>query len=137
MYLIAAGGLPIFILTMGTHPINLALRFVLEIAAVVSLGYWGWRSQEGALRVVLVIAAPLAAAVVWGIFTTPGDPTRSPNAVIPTPGIIRLVIELLLFAAAVWALLASGLQIPGWIFAGIVFLHYGISYDRIAWMMKH
>jgi hypothetical protein len=121
---------------MSTHPINLALRFLLELSALVSLGYWGWTRHEGALRIVLVIALPLAAAAVWGVFTTPGDRTRSPEAVVPTPGIIRLVIEALLFAGAVFALFAAGQRIPGWIFAGIVVLHYGISYERIAWLMK-
>ena len=47
-------------------PLNLGLRFVLELCMLVALGIWGF-SQN----VVLGIAAPLAAAVVWGLWIAP------------------------------------------------------------------
>lgn len=34
---------------MSQHPLNLALRFLLEIAASVAIGYWGWHQAEGPL----------------------------------------------------------------------------------------
>ncbi len=27
---------------MAFNPLNLALRFLLEVAALVAMGYWGW-----------------------------------------------------------------------------------------------
>jgi hypothetical protein len=35
---------------MANHPINLALRFLLELAAWGSMGYWGWQTHEGVMR---------------------------------------------------------------------------------------
>ena len=47
-------------------PLNLGLRFVLELCMLVALGIWGFSEN-----VVLGIAAPLAAAVVWGLWIAP------------------------------------------------------------------
>jgi hypothetical protein len=45
---------------------NLALRFVLELAALATLGYWGATADKGRLvRVGLAVAAPLVAAIAW------------------------------------------------------------------------
>ena len=44
-------------------PLNLGLRFVLELCMLVALGIWGFSEN-----IVLGIAAPLAAAVVWGLW---------------------------------------------------------------------
>ena len=46
---------------------NLALRFLLELAALAAVGYWGW-DAGGPL---LAIAAVAAVAVVWGLFVAP------------------------------------------------------------------
>ena len=51
---------------MGSHPINLAIRFLLEVAALLSMGIWGWRFGEGWLRLALAALIPTAAAVLWG-----------------------------------------------------------------------
>jgi hypothetical protein len=32
---------------MGSHPINLAIRFLLEVVALTSMGMWGWRASDG------------------------------------------------------------------------------------------
>ena len=46
---------------------SLALQFLLELAALAALGYWGSTSGDGTFaHVALAIAAPLLAAVVWG-----------------------------------------------------------------------
>jgi hypothetical protein len=41
----------------------------------------------------------------------------------------------LLFAAAAWSFYAADLRIIALVFAGIVVVHYGLSYDRIAWLL--
>lgn len=122
---------------MSTHPLNLALRFILEMCALFALGFRGWTQHEGILRVVMAFAIPLAAAVLWGVFSTPGDRSRSANAVVPTPGALRLLMELLFFAAAAWSFYVADLRIIAFVFAGVVVLHYSLSYDRIAWLLKH
>ena len=127
---------PIFIIDMSVHPLNLALRFVLEITALFSFGFWGWSQHQGPLRIVLAVILPIIAAFIWGIFSTPGDRSRSSKAVVAVPGLARLIIELALFSVAVWAFLAVDRLITAVIFGVVVVLHYAISYDRIVWLWK-
>jgi hypothetical protein len=118
---------------MSSNPINLALRFVLELAALVIFGYWGWQKGDGWLRFLFAIGLPLFFAVLWGVFRIPNDPNP---AIVAIPGFLRLILELVFFSFAVWALKDSHLFILSWTFAVITFLHYVTSYDRIIWMIK-
>jgi hypothetical protein len=113
---------------MSQNRINLAARFLLEVAALVSMGYWGWRQGEGAIRFLIMLGVPIFAAALWGIFRVPGDPGDAPVAV---PGFIRLILEAIFFIFAIWALYSSGANTAAYVFAVIVVIHYGISYDRI------
>lgn len=121
---------------MGSHPVNLAVRFLLEIAALVAIGYWGWSQHDGILRYLLAIGGPILAAVLWGTFAVPDDPSRSGKAPVPVPGILRLALELAIFAFATWALYDAGSSLLALILAVIVVGHYALSYDRIAWLLK-
>jgi hypothetical protein len=113
---------------MANHPLNLGLRFILELLGLYALGYWGWTQHDGLLRFVLAIGLPLLAAVLWGTFRVPNDPGKAPVAV---PGIVRLLLEAVYFAAATLALYAAGQQRWALIFGVIVVLHYLLSYDRV------
>ena len=88
------------LINMGTHPINLAVRFLLEMAALISLGVWGWKVGDSWTRYILAIGIPLILAVGWGTFAVPDDPSRSGSAPVPVPGIIRLLLELGFFSVA-------------------------------------
>ena len=79
------------------HGANLAARFVLELSALSALGYRGY--DKGG--VALAAAAPLLGAAAWGAYV-------SPKAWIAAPTAVRFGVELLVFAAAVAGLLASG-----------------------------
>lgn len=118
---------------MGSHPINLALRFLLEIAALVSLGIWGWQKGDGWLRIVMAVGIPLIFAVLWGTFRVPNDPGAAPVAV---AGALRLALELVYFSLAAWMLYDIRLVTPSLIFGTVVTFHYLISYDRILWLLK-
>jgi hypothetical protein len=122
---------------MGAHPINLAVRFLLEMSGLVSLGIWGWKQSDGWLRFVLAIGIPIIFATIWGIFAVPDDPSRSGKALIVTPGIFRLIIEIGFFACAIWSLYDLGFNKVSMAFGIIVVLHYMISYDRIKWLISH
>lgn len=122
---------------MGSNPINLAVRFILEIGALLALGWWGWNLADGILRFVLAVGIPVLAAVVWGTFAVPDDPSRSGKAPVRVSGIVRLLIELAFFIAATWALFSTGASTLGWIFAIAVVIHYAVSYDRILWLVRH
>ncbi|WP_425237747.1 YrdB family protein [Ulvibacterium sp.] len=120
---------------MGSHPANLALRFLLELAALVSVGLWGWRQNETWFRFVLAIGIPMALAIIWGTFAVPNDPSRSGFAPVPVPGIFRLLIELGFFGFALWALYDMGWSKQSLILAIVVLVHYIFSYDRVLWLL--
>jgi hypothetical protein len=121
---------------MGSHPVNLAVRFLLEIAALVAIGYWGWTQHDGFLRYLLAIGGPVIAGVLWSTFAVPDDPSRSGRAPVPVPGIIRLALELAIFAFAAWALYDAGNSLLALILVAVVVVHYALSYDRIAWLLR-
>ena len=121
---------------MAKNPINLAVRFLLELAAIFTMGLWGYNISEGFSGILYAILLPLAFALPWGIFAVPRDPSRSGKTVIATPGIIRLVLELFLFAVATWMLFDLKYEKVWWIFGSIVLIHYILSYDRVLWLLK-
>lgn len=115
------------------HPLNLALRFVLELVALYAMGRWGWMQASGFWRYVLALVVPAVAAALWGIFRVPGDPGPAPVAV---PGIVRLALEAVFFGFAVWALYTTGATTWAWAFAVVVLIHYGLDLGRVTWMLK-
>jgi hypothetical protein len=118
---------------LSAHPVNLVLRFLLELAALLAMGVWGWRQGTGGLRFILALGVPLLAAAIWGTFRVPDDPGKAPVAV---PGIVRLALELAYFGFATWALFDMGAETWGWILAGVTAAHYVVSYDRVAWLLR-
>lgn len=118
---------------MANHPLNLGLRFFLEIIALICMGYWGWKTHTGVERWLWTIGLPVLAAAFWGVFRVPGDPGNAPIA---TAGMIRLLLEFVFFGIAVWALYAAGLRNGAYLLAAVVLIHYAISTDRIIWLLK-
>ena len=118
---------------MANNPINLAVRFLLELAAWGAMGYWGWTQHSGILRVVLGIGLPLVAMALWGTFRVNGDPKEAP---VHVPGVVRLALEFAEFGTAVGLLLLAGHQLVAIELAVIIAAHYAVSYDRIAWLLK-
>jgi len=121
---------------MGSNPVNLAVRFILEIAGFRALGLWGWNAASGLSGVALALALPILAAVLWGTFAVPDDPSRSGRAPIPVPGIVRLALELIIFVLATVALLDIGQTTVGWTLGALVLIHYLASYDRVVWLVR-
>lgn len=80
---------------------NLAARFTLELAALGSLSYWGFNTQIGGLpRALLGVAAPLVAALVWGLFASPQAQFTS--------GSSKVIVQILVFGSAAVALAVAG-----------------------------
>jgi hypothetical protein len=121
---------------MGFHPLNLGLRFVLELAALFAIGLWGRSLNDGFLGYGWMVAFPLLGALAWGTFRTPDDRSASGRAPVAVPGWIRLLVEAALFAWAIFGLLETGNSTPAYLLAGITLFHYLISYDRIAWLLE-
>jgi hypothetical protein len=120
---------------MGTRPANLVVRFLLELSALLSMGYWGWHRRDDGFQILLALAIPLVAAILWGTFAVPNDPTRSGSAPVPIPGMLRLALDVGFFAFAAWALYDLRSARLTVIFGTAVVLHYLLSYDRISWLV--
>jgi len=121
---------------MGSHPLNLALRFLLELSALFTFGLWGWHIAPSEIRLLPAIGIPLAAAALWGTFAVPDDPSRSGKAPVAIPGAIRLLLEVIFFATAGWMIFDLNYSIVTIVFSALVIIHYALSYDRIAWLFK-
>lgn len=115
---------------------NLAIRFILEVVALVIYGVWGYHLTDSNLQIILAIAFPLGFAVLWGVFAVRGDPSRSGKTVVPTPGWIRLMLEIILFGVSVWMVFDLDYFLPGIIFGLLLVVHYAVSYERIVWLFK-
>jgi len=121
---------------MSKHPLNLAIRFLLEVIGIITFAAWGYHQSETGLRILLAVLFALAFMALWGVFAVRDDPSRSGKTVLSTPGWIRLILELALFGTAAWMQINLGYSLIGWIFGGVVLVHYIISWDRIAWLLK-
>jgi hypothetical protein len=98
----------------------LTIRFLTELALLAGLAAAGARLGDGLLfSIVNAILLPLVAAVVWGVFIAPRAPRR-----LAEPA--RLIVELVLFAAA-----GVALALSGWLAAGIVLAVAGIAFATL------
>jgi hypothetical protein len=100
---------------------NDGLRFLLELAALVSLGYWGFAEHEGVVQWLLGLGAPLVAAAVWGRFV-------APKASHPTVDPLRLLLELLVFGSGVAALCLAGSTMLAVVFGVLVVAHLALTF---------
>jgi Protein of unknown function (DUF2568) len=98
----------------GLRWTNDLLALLLELGALAALGYWGFTVGENwPLTLLLGLGAPVAAAVVWGLFAAPRATFRVPLAVV-------LVVKTLVFGAATAALYARGHRTFAIVFAVLV-----------------
>jgi hypothetical protein len=95
---------------------NLALKFLLELAAFAALAYWG-----ATVHIVLAILAPAAAIVLWALLAAPRSARRLPTAT-------RVPFELAVFAAAVAALFAAGAPVLALIVAVLVVVNTALLF---------
>lgn len=111
-------------------------RFVLEIVALVFIGWYGSNLATGWLSFFLATGFVFAAMLLWGIFNVPGDPSRSGKAPVVISGATRLAIEASIFLFATYAIYT----VLGFWFA-LLFLvalltHYIQTKNRIQWLLK-
>ncbi|MDQ6417984.1 YrdB family protein [Paenibacillus sp. LHD-117] len=87
---------------MVFQAIILVVLFLVEIAALAALGYWGFHVERGlVLRILLGIGTPLLTAVFWGMFI-------APKAAFPVTIPVRALLQLIVFGLSAAALYASG-----------------------------
>ncbi len=92
---------------------NLAVKFILELTAIAAFALWGASLDGVFISVVVGVAAPASALVLWGLFAAPRSSRR-----LPTP--VRVPFELSVFALAAAALLALDWTAIAIAFAAVV-----------------
>ena len=120
----------------GFHPANLAFRLVLEIGALIAIGVGAYNLASGFFAWILGIGIPSVVAVGWGTFNVPGDESRSGEAPVVVRGVVRLVLEVLIFTTGVvllWFVSPVAAMVLG---IGVV-IHYLLSIDRIRWLLAN
>ncbi|MBZ0181594.1 MAG: YrdB family protein [Melioribacteraceae bacterium] len=120
---------------MKLQTINLGVRFLLELAAIVSMAVWSWGLSDSWIRFLIAPGITITLAAIWATFTVPNDGGRTSKSLITTPGIIRFIIELLIFTFAIWTLYDMSLEILSIVIGAILLLHYLLSYKRVLWLL--
>jgi hypothetical protein len=118
------------------NPINLGLRFVLEMACLLGIGWASWHLTTFPLRWGLAIVVPLVAAAAWGVFAVPDDPSRSGNAPIPVPGLVRLAVEFTVLGAGVAGFTLVGRSALATVLAILLVVHYACGNERVIWLLQ-
>ena len=102
---------------------NDVLRFVLELFAFVSLGIWGFTAWPLPWPGVLIgIAAPALAIVIWALF-------RSPKAVFRLDPFGKAIVEIAVMGSAAIAWLDLGQPVVAIVF-GVVATVSGVLSGR-------
>lgn len=118
---------------MLLRPIDLALRAILEIAAVLGLLLGGLGSVSGAMGLVLALAVAAGAGALWATFRVPDDPGPSPW---PIPGSARLALELVLLGLGALGWLLAGWLVVGLMTGVLIVLHYLMTAPRVRWLLE-
>jgi hypothetical protein len=120
----------------GLVQFNLVFRFLLEIANLTLIAWYGSSLAEGWMAWFLAVLLAVLTMVLWGVFAVSGDPSRSGKTVIETPGLIRLLLELFIFGAGAWVLFHFGHVTLGWIYFSLLLLHHILYKDRMLWLIR-
>lgn len=118
------------------HPVNLSLRFFLELVALGGFGVLVWTSVSERWRVLALIIVLCFLMALWGTFTVPNDPSRSGNAPVPVSGLIRLSLECAILFGGALSFHWAGFSLFGASLSVLVLLHYVFSGERIAWLLQ-
>jgi hypothetical protein len=89
---------------------NDILRFLLELFAIFSLGFWGFVAWPLPWNFVVGIGAPAIAIVLWALF-------RSPKAVLRVDAFVKALVEVVVMAAAAFAWWDLGQPVVAIVFA--------------------
>jgi hypothetical protein len=89
---------------------NLLIAFLLELAVLASLVYWGFNAGTNlALKLAAGIGLPVVFGVLWGMFA-------APNATWALHGVARLVFEVVWFGSGAVALASADLVVLAGVF---------------------
>jgi hypothetical protein len=102
--------------------INDAVRFLVELAVLVAVGYWGFHDHSRwAAKLVLGVGGPVLIATAWGIWMAPQSNRRAPEG-------MRALLEVLIFGLATAALVASTGAVLAVIFAVVATVNAALDH---------
>lgn len=82
--------------------VSYTVSFLLELCALVAFGFWGATWGQGTVaKIALAVGAPLAMAIVWGLFAAPRASVR-----LSAPAV--LAVKALVFGCASVGLALTG-----------------------------
>jgi hypothetical protein len=117
-------------------PLQLALRFGLEVMAVWALGAGASQLGPPEWRLLLGLGGGALVVGLWVTFAVKGDPSRSGNAPVPVPGAVRLALELAIFVGGAAVLAGRG----DWLLAaadlGAIVAHHAATRARVRWLLQ-
>jgi hypothetical protein len=99
--------------------LNLLLRFLLEVCALIALGYWGLH----AAGLLLCIGAPLLFALLWGLFA-------AHKAKFPPPQPWKAIVGAVLLEVTPLVLLSAGQGTWAAVLALVIAVNSGFVYLR-------
>lgn len=100
----------------------LGLMFFVEVAALLSFGYWGYHLDAGwMIRILTAIGLPVLVAIFWGMFV-------APKASIPVSPPVCAALQIIVFALAAAALYFSGRTEWALIFGIVALIDWGLVY---------
>ncbi|WP_368497250.1 YrdB family protein [Herbiconiux sp. A18JL235] len=105
-----------------TIGVNDVVRFVLELFAFFTFGFWGFVAWPLPWNIALGIATPLFAVLIWALFL-------SPKAVIRLDAFGRGLVEIVVMGGAALAWLMLGQPIVALVF-GVVAVVSGVIAGR-------
>ncbi len=80
--------------------LNATLAFLLELAMIAALGYWGYQSADSVLlKWLLTIGLPVVAIIMWARYFAPNSPRR----LAIMPGVLLSLGLFLLAAVALYS----------------------------------
>lgn len=81
--------------------LNLLLRFLLELCALASLGFWGFKAHAGVLlKLCFGIGIPILTAFIWGMF-------GSPKAAYKLPEVYQWLLIIFIYLLSAFALYSA------------------------------
>ncbi|MFE7356727.1 YrdB family protein [Streptomyces sp. NPDC057543] len=101
--------------------VNEVAAFLVELAALGALGWWGFDTGDGTVaRLLLGIGAPGAAVVIWWLFAAPRARFRPPLVGV-------LLVKAVVLGGGVYAVHAVGHPVTAVIFGGVVVVNTGLA----------
>ncbi|GAQ18155.1 conserved domain protein [Oceanobacillus picturae] len=105
-----------------TVVLNVMLRFLLEVLALVAIGFWGFQKGSGMITSFLLgIGVPLIIAIIWGVFFAPASTVNIPIW-------LKFGFEVVIFGLAFVALVSMRFSSSAYIFGLAVLINQTLLY---------